>query len=91
MPLAGELLCLGLCQPIGYHHAMTYDTRRLAQLGARHQDARAAYESAKAEMLPEVEAAIRANVRQVDIVKMTGLTRERIRQIERSLGSHSTE
>lgn len=62
---------------------MTYDTTRLAALGATHQRRRAAYEAARDELLPEVRAAIAAGVRQVDIVQMTGLTRERIRQIER--------
>lgn len=62
---------------------MAYDTSRLADLGDRHQQTRAAYEQARDELLPEVHAALAAGVRQVDIVKMTGLTRERIRQIER--------
>lgn len=64
----------------------SYDTTALAALGAKHQKTRAAYEQARDELLPEVLAAIAAGVRQVDIVTMTGLTRERIRQIERGAG-----
>lgn len=64
---------------------MTHDTTRLHQLGQTHQQTRQAYEDARDALMPEVEAAIRAGVRQVDIVKATGLTRERIRQIEKGL------
>ncbi len=70
---------------------MTYDTKRLARLGSAHIEARATYEAAREAMLPEVRAAIRAKVKQVDIVKMTGLTRERIRQIENSMPGHPDE
>jgi hypothetical protein len=61
------------------------DTTRLAQLGTDYQRTRDAHEVARDALMPEVEAAIRAGVRQVDIARLTGLTRERIRQIERSL------
>lgn len=64
---------------------MAYDTGRLTELGADYQRTREAHETARDALMPEVEAAIRAGVRQVDIANATGLTRERIRQIERSL------
>lgn len=63
---------------------MDHDVTRLAALGEEHQKTRAAYEAARDALLPEVLGAIAAGVRQVDIVKMTGLTRERIRQIART-------
>lgn len=66
---------------------MKHDTTRLTELGRKHQETRQAYEDARDALMPEVEAAIRAGVRQVDIVKATGLTRERIRQIEKGLES----
>ncbi len=64
----------------------TYDTSRLATLGARFKRTRSAQDAARDELLPEVEAACRARVPQAEIVKLTGLTRERVRQIERGLG-----
>ena len=57
------------------------DTTNLRRLGATHIRTRAAYEQARDALEPEVEAAIRAGVPQTDIVRMTGLTRERLRQI----------
>ncbi len=65
---------------------MTYNPKRLAKLGSAHIEARATYEAARDAMLPEVESALRAKVKQVEIVKLTGLTRERIRQIGKELG-----
>lgn len=58
-----------------------YDVARLAELGKRYEQERAAAEATRKELTPEIVAAARAGVRQVEIVRATGLTRERVRQI----------
>ncbi|WP_435120767.1 hypothetical protein [Micromonospora tulbaghiae] len=63
-----------------------YDLSRLAELGERHARERAALEKTRAELAPEVVAAAQAGVKQGDIVKASGYTRERVRQICRAAG-----
>ncbi|AYF31460.1 hypothetical protein CSH63_29245 [Micromonospora tulbaghiae] len=63
-----------------------YDLTRLAELGRQYERQRAAAEKTRAEMMPEILAAASAKVRQVDIARASGLTRERVRQICRAAG-----
>lgn len=60
---------------------MAYDTAQLARLGKRHQQLRTEMEAVRPELTAEILAAVEAGVRQVDIVKMTGYTRDAIRQM----------
>jgi hypothetical protein len=76
-----------LAYPLWHDAAMTdYDLTKLTSLGERHDRERAAVEKTRGEMTPEIVAAARAGVRQVDIVKASRLTRERVRQICRAAG-----
>ncbi len=63
-----------------------YDLTKLAELGEQYERERAAAERTRALLTPEIIAAAAAKVRQVDIVKASGLTRERVRQICRAAG-----
>lgn len=63
-----------------------YNLSRLAELGERHARERAALEKTRAELVPEIVAAAKAKVKQGDIVKASGYTRERVRQICRAAG-----
>jgi hypothetical protein len=63
-----------------------YDLATLSELGQRHERERAAVEQTRAQLVAEIVAAAKAGVRQVDIVRMTGYTRERVRQICRAAG-----
>ncbi len=63
-----------------------YDLTHLAELGERYARERAAAEKTRGEIVPEIVTAARAKVRQADIVKASGLTRERVRQICRAAG-----
>jgi hypothetical protein len=58
-----------------------YDMMNLAQLGRRHQRLRADLEALRPQLRAEIRAAAAAGVRQVDIVKATGYTRDMVRQI----------
>lgn len=61
------------------------NTDTLRRLGAAHIKTRTAYEQARDALEPEVIAAIEAGVPQVEIVRLTGLTRERLRQIGKAV------
>lgn len=61
------------------------NTDTLRRLGATHIKTRAAYEAARDALEPEVIAAIDAGIPQVEIVRLTGLTRERLRQIGKAV------
>lgn len=61
-----------------------YDLTRMAELGRRYERERAAAEKTRADLTPEILAAVAAEVPQVEIVKASRLTRERIRQIVRA-------
>jgi hypothetical protein len=63
-----------------------YDLAKLAELGRQYEQERAAAEKTRGLLTPEIVAAAAAGVRQVDIVKASGLTRERVRQICRAAG-----
>ncbi|MEU4618858.1 hypothetical protein AB0G04_02605 [Actinoplanes sp. NPDC023801] len=63
-----------------------YDLTKLSKLGEQYERERAAAERTRALLTPEIIAAAAARVRQVDIVKASGLTRERVRQICRAAG-----
>lgn len=60
---------------------MTYDATRLAELGRQHKRLRAQIEEVRAKLGPEILAAHLAEVQQVEIVELTGYTRESVRQI----------
>jgi hypothetical protein len=62
---------------------MDYDTKRLAALGKRMQRLREDADALRPQLTEEILAALHAGVRQVDIVKMTGYTRDAIRQMAR--------
>lgn len=62
---------------------MTYDATRLRQLGKRMQRLRDDTEALRPDLHAEILAALAAGVRQVDIVKATGYTRDAIRQLAR--------
>jgi hypothetical protein len=63
-----------------------YDLSELADLGRRYKRERAAADKTRNLLTPAIVAAATAGVRQVDIVKASGLTRERVRQICRAAG-----
>ncbi|MEU1642029.1 hypothetical protein [Micromonospora zamorensis] len=63
-----------------------YDLTRLSELGRTYAEQRAAAEKTRAELTPEILAAARARVKQGDIVRASGLTRERVRQLCRAAG-----
>jgi hypothetical protein len=63
-----------------------YDLTRLTELGRRYARERAAAEKTRAELAPEIVAAAKADIRQSEIVKASGYTRERVRQICRAAG-----
>lgn len=58
-----------------------YDLTRMAELGEQYQRLRNDADEVREQLMAEVEAAEKADVRQVDIVKASKLTRERLRQI----------
>jgi hypothetical protein len=62
---------------------MEYDTKRLASLGKRMQRLREDVDALRPQLAEEILSALDAGVRQVDIVKMTGYTRDAIRQMAR--------
>lgn len=62
---------------------MGYDTTRLAQLGKRMQRLRDDTEALRPDLHAEILAALAAGIRQVEVVKMTGYTRDAIRQLAR--------
>lgn len=74
-------MCLAVCQDVGMSD---YDLTRLADLGRRYERAREAAEKLRTEITPEIIKADTADVPQVDIVKASRLTRERVRQIVRA-------
>jgi hypothetical protein len=57
--------------------------------GIEYQEARARFETARQALYPQVVKALRAEMRQVEIVRLSGYTRERVRQIARSIGIES--
>lgn len=60
--------------------------RRLRPAGAEYQVSRARFEAARDTLYPLVVEALRAEMRPAEIVRLSGYTRERIRQIARSVG-----
>lgn len=58
-----------------------YDLTKLSDLGEQYERLRAETDRVGKEVAAEVALAEAANVRQVDIVKASRLTRERIRQL----------
>lgn len=63
-----------------------YDLTRLSELGQKYAEQRAAAEATRQLLTPEIVAAARARVKQGEIVKASGLTRERVRQLCRAAG-----
>lgn len=70
-------LANALCQ---YVCMTSYDLTRMRELGERYERLRDEAEEVRVKLVAEIEAAEAADVRQVDIVKASRLTRERIRQ-----------
>ena len=66
--------------------AMDYDTDRLAVLGRRRRWLARNLRGNRAELTPEVVAAVRAGVPQARIVELSGYTREQVRRICRAAG-----
>lgn len=60
---------------------MTYDTKRLADLGRKHRKLKADLDALRAEIVPEIIAADLAGLQQKDIAELSDYTRESIRQI----------
>lgn len=61
--------------------AVDYDTRRLAKLGAERQERQRIERKERPKLLSEIRAAAEADVPQVEIVRLTGYTREQVRRI----------
>jgi Zn-dependent M32 family carboxypeptidase len=65
--------------------AMTRETsQRLTDAVSRHREAREAEEEARRELYAAILDSIDQGARQVDIVRVTGYTREHIRQLVRA-------
>jgi hypothetical protein len=62
-------------------------TSALEQAVDAHRKAQEAAEEARRQLATEIAAAAGAGVRQVEIVRVTGYTRERVRQICRAAGA----
>jgi len=60
------------------------DWDKLKQLGRKHQRLRADLDALRPELAEEIRAAVRAGIPQVEIVKITGYTRDRVRTIVRN-------
>lgn len=60
---------------------MAYNRKRLDDLGARFRSLRDEIEELRPRLAEEIRAAHAAGVKQVDIVKATGYTRELVRRI----------
>ena len=58
-----------------------HDMERLRQLGRKHQRLRGDLDALRPELAGEIRAAAHDGVPQVEIVKATGYTRDRIRKI----------
>lgn len=59
---------------------------QLDEVAREYQAAKAALDDARPRLATAIVAAARAGVRQSEIVRVTGYTRERVRQICRSAG-----
>lgn len=60
---------------------MDYDPSRLTKLGAKFQRLRAELEAVRPDLADEIRTAHEAGMPQVEIVRLTGYTRELVRQI----------
>lgn len=60
---------------------MDYDTQYLYRMGRKFRDLRAGIDNLRAELAAEIRAASAAGVPQVEIVRLTGYTRDQIRLI----------
>lgn len=72
-----------MCHYVG---VTSYDTERLATLGRRRRKLNSDLAENRDEIIPEVLAAVRAQVPQARIVELSGYTREQIRRICRAAG-----
>lgn len=59
--------------------------KKLAAAGAEYQAVRTSLESARVQLRPIVEEAIRAGLKQAEIVRLSGWTREYVRRLEKDL------
>lgn len=76
-----EVDAVTLANTVCQYVCMTgYDLTRMSELGERYERLRNEAEDVRVELVAEIEAAEAADVRQVDIVRASRLTRERIRQ-----------
>ncbi len=69
-----------------HNGGMEHDTARLATLGRQRRKLSSDLASNRAQILPEVLAAVRAHVPQARIVELSGYTREQVRRICRAAG-----
>jgi hypothetical protein len=60
---------------------MDYDTYRLAALGKTRRALRQKLDDNRAEITPEVLAALRAGIPQARVVELSGMTREWLRRL----------
>ena len=73
------------------HGRMTFDAGRLSALGRRNRKLNSDLRDLRKELVPEVLAAARAGVRQVEIVELSGYTREHVRRLCRAAGIEAVE
>lgn len=71
-----------LCQ----HESVTSEVSALEQAATRYKNAASEVDKARAKLQEEIVKAAQAGVRQADIVRTTGYTRERVRQLCREAG-----
>lgn len=69
-----------------HHESVTSEVSALEQAATRYKNATTERDEARAELQEEIVKAARAGVRQADIVRTTGYTRERVRQLCRDAG-----
>ncbi|MGH3564886.1 MAG: hypothetical protein ACRDRH_02395 [Pseudonocardia sp.] len=72
--------------PNCWHMDLETARNRLRPAGAEYQKARARFEDARDQLQAAVKDALRAGLRPKEIVSLSGYTRERVRQIARSIG-----
>lgn len=66
--------------------SVTSEVSALEQAATRYKNATSEVDRARAELQSEIVKAAQAGVRQAEIVRTTGYTRERVRQICREAG-----
>ncbi|MEU1506466.1 hypothetical protein [Kitasatospora sp. NPDC005748] len=67
------------------------DTTALDTAAQRYRDAEAALEAARKDLQAEAVTALRAGAKQVDVVRITGWSREYLRKLKDSADKRDTE